>query len=126
MVDGQKLLVLVTNATLESPQLLAQSTVLLGHTLDLLLKGFDLPCISTETKTLSSNDALGVVIQLEQVLGISHHVHPTTVVVVLKVVPRLVNACPPLQIRVVLDRVRRDQCACGVSRHCEHRTVSAT
>jgi hypothetical protein len=70
-VDGQNLLVLVVNVTLKSPQLLAQGTMLLAHTLDLLLKGFDLPCISTETTMLSSNDELGVVLQLEQVLGIS-------------------------------------------------------
>jgi hypothetical protein len=61
-VDGQKFLVLFTNATLKSPQLLTQGTMLLAHTLNLLLKGFDLPCISTETTTLSSNDALGVVL----------------------------------------------------------------
>jgi hypothetical protein len=60
----------VTNVILKSPQLLVQGTVLLGHTLDLLLKGFDLPCISIETMTLSSNNALGVMLQLEQVLGI--------------------------------------------------------
>jgi hypothetical protein len=58
-------MVLVTNAILKSPQLLVQGTVLLGHTLDLLLKGFDLPCISIETMTLSSNNALGVMLQLE-------------------------------------------------------------
>jgi hypothetical protein len=63
-------MVLVTNAILKSPQLLVQGTVLLGHTLDLLLKGFDLPCISIETMTLSSNNALGVMLQLEQVLRI--------------------------------------------------------
>jgi hypothetical protein len=63
-------MVLVTNVILKSPQLLVQGTVLLGHTLDLLLKGFDLPCISIETMTLSSNNALGVMLQLEQVLGI--------------------------------------------------------
>jgi hypothetical protein len=64
-VDGQNLLVLVTNATLKSPQLLTQGTVLMSHTSDLLLKGFDLPYISAETTMLSSNDALGVVLQLE-------------------------------------------------------------
>jgi hypothetical protein len=47
MVDGQKHMVLVMNATLKSPQLLAQGIVLLSHTYDLLLKGFDSPCIST-------------------------------------------------------------------------------
>jgi hypothetical protein len=55
------------NATLKSPQLLAQGTVILSHTFDLLLKGFDLPSISTEVTTLSSNDALGVMLQLEHV-----------------------------------------------------------
>jgi hypothetical protein len=58
-------MVLVTNVILKSPQLLVQGTALLGHTLDLLLKGFDLPCISIETMTLSSNNALGVMLQLE-------------------------------------------------------------
>jgi hypothetical protein len=105
-VDGQKLLVLVANATLKSPQLLMQGTVLLSHTSDLLLKGFDLPCISTETTTLFRNDALGVVLQLEHVLSISHHVRPTSVVVVLEDVARLINVCRPLWIRAVLDRVQ--------------------
>jgi hypothetical protein len=86
----------------------------LSHMPDLLLKGFDLPCISTETTTLSCNDALGVMLQSEQVLGISCHVHPTTMVVVLKDVARLINACPPLQIRVVLDRLQRDGRVYGV------------
>jgi hypothetical protein len=105
-IDGQKLMVLVMNVTLKSPQLLAQGTVHLSHTSILLLKGFDLPCITTEMKMLSSNDALGVMLQLEQVMGISHHVRPTSVVVVLEDVARLVNACHPLQIRAVLDRVQ--------------------
>jgi hypothetical protein len=105
-VVGQKLLVLVANATLKSPQLLMQGTVLLSHTSDLLLKGFDLPCISTETTTLFRNDALGVVLQLEHVLSISHHVRPTSVVVVLEDVARLINVCRPLWIRAVLDRVQ--------------------
>jgi hypothetical protein len=61
-IDGEKLLVLVTNVTLKSPQLLVQGTMLLGHTADLLIKGFDLPCISTKTTTLSNNNALGVVL----------------------------------------------------------------
>jgi hypothetical protein len=106
MIDGQKLLVLVTNATLKNPQLLVHGTMLLAHTLDLLLKGFDLPCISIKTVMLSSNDALGVVLQLEQVLGISCHVRPTTMVVVLEDVAHLINACRLLQIRAVLDRVQ--------------------
>jgi hypothetical protein len=91
--------------TLKSPQLLAQGTVLLSHMSDLLLKGFDLPCISTETTALSSNDALGVMLQLEHVLGISHHVCPSNVVVVLDDVACLVHVCHPLQIRAVLDQV---------------------
>jgi hypothetical protein len=102
------------NVILKSPQVVEQSAVLLDHTPDLLLKGFDLPCISTEMKMLSNNDALGVMLQLEQVLGISHNVCPTTMVVVLKDVACLINACPPLQIGAVLDRVQRDRRARGV------------
>jgi hypothetical protein len=105
-VDGQKLLVLVMNVTLKSPQIQAQGTVLLIHTSDFLLKGFDLPCISTETTTLSSNNVLGVVLQLEHVMGISRHVCPTSVVVVLEDSARLFNACRPLQIGEVLDQVQ--------------------
>jgi hypothetical protein len=96
-VDSQKLLVLVANATLKSPQLLAQGTVLLSHMSDLLLKGFDLPCISTKMMMLSSNDALGVMLQPEQVMSISRHVRPTSVVVILEDVARLINACLPLE-----------------------------
>jgi hypothetical protein len=114
MVDGQKHMVLVMNVTLKSPQLLAQGIVLLSHTYDLLLKGFDSPCISTETTTLYSNDALGAVQQLEHVMGISHHVCPTSMVAVLEDVACLIYACCPLQIRAVLDRVQRDGCARSV------------
>jgi hypothetical protein len=102
MVDGQKLLLLVANTTLKSPQLLVQGTMFLSHTSDLLLKRFDLPCISTEMPALSSHDALGVVLQLEHVPGISCHVCPTSVVVVLEDVACLVLACHPLQIGAVL------------------------
>jgi hypothetical protein len=97
MVDCQKLLVLITNATLMSPQLLVQGIMLLGHMPDLLLKEFDLPCISIETTTLSHNGVLGVVLESEQVLGISHHIRPTTMVVVLKDVAHLINVHLPLR-----------------------------
>jgi hypothetical protein len=55
---------------------------------------------------LSNNDALGVVLQLEHVLGISRHVHPTSLVVVLEDVARLVHACHPLWSRAVQNRVQ--------------------
>jgi hypothetical protein len=64
-VDGQELLILVVSATLKGPQLLMQGTMLLAQALNHLLKGCDLPCISTETASLSCNGALGVVLQLE-------------------------------------------------------------
>jgi hypothetical protein len=82
--------------------------------LDLLLKGFDIPRITTKTALLSCNNALGVVLQLEQVLGISHHVRPTIMIVVLKGVACFIHACLPLWIRVVLDWVQRDRRARGV------------
>jgi hypothetical protein len=101
-------MILVAKATPKSPQLLVQGTMLLAHMLDLLLKGFDLPCITTKTAPLSCHDALGAVLQLEQVLSIPCHVHTTTMVVVLKDVACLINACLPLWIRVVLDGVQQD------------------
>jgi hypothetical protein len=105
MVDSQELLILVMKVTLKVPQLLAQGTVLLGHTPDLLLKGIDLPCIDTEMLTLSRNGVMRALLQLEHVVAISHHVRPTTMIVVLKDVARLIDVCHPLQIRVVLNRV---------------------
>jgi hypothetical protein len=64
--------------------------------------------------TLSCNSALGIVLQLELVLSISCHVCPTTMVVVLKDVARLINVHLPLWVGVVLDRVHRDRHARGV------------
>jgi hypothetical protein len=85
--------------------------MLLGHVTDLLHKGLDLLCITSQMTLRSCNDALGVVLQLEQMLGITCHVRPTTVVVVLKDIARLIHACIPLRVEVVLDQVQRDGCA---------------
>jgi hypothetical protein len=52
------------------------------------------------------NDALSVVLQLKQVLGISGHVHPATVVVKLKDIAHLIHVSLPLRVRAVLDRVQ--------------------
>jgi hypothetical protein len=90
--------------------------MLLAYMLDLSFKGFDLPYISAETAVLSCNSALGVLLQLEHVLGVSRHVRPTVMVVVLKDIVRLINARLPLWIRVVLNWVQRDGCARGVWR----------
>jgi hypothetical protein len=82
--------------------------MLLGHMTNLLVKGLDLLGIATKMAPLSYNDALGVVLQQEQVLGIARHVHPTTWVVIQKDVARLIQACLPLRVAVVLNWVQRD------------------
>jgi hypothetical protein len=48
---------------------------------DLLGKVLNLLSIANKTAPLLRNEALSVVLQLEQVLGISYHVHPATVIV---------------------------------------------
>jgi hypothetical protein len=95
-VDGQDLLVLVVKVTLQVPHLLTHDTILLGHMSGLLRKGLELLGITTKMTPLFDNKVLGVMLQLEQVLGATHHVRPTTVVVVLKDVARLIHACLPL------------------------------
>jgi hypothetical protein len=57
-------------ATLQVPNLLTHNTILLGHTTDLLGKVLDLLGIANKTAPLLRNDALSVMLQLEQVLGI--------------------------------------------------------
>jgi hypothetical protein len=76
---------------------------------DLLGNGLDLLGITTKTAPLSGNNALGVVLQLEQVLGIARHVRPTTMVVIMKDVACLIHVCLPLRVRVVLDWIQRDR-----------------
>jgi hypothetical protein len=95
-VDSQELLVLVVEANLKVSHLLAHDTILLGHTTNLLGKGLDLLGITTKMTPLSCNDALDVVLQLEQVLGIACHVCPTTIVVILEDVACLIHVCLPL------------------------------
>jgi hypothetical protein len=106
MLDGQELLVLVVKVTLQICHLLAHVTILLGHTADLLGKGLDLLGITTNVTPLSCNEALGVMLQLELVMGIACNIRPTTLVVVLKDVACLIHACLPLCVRAVLDRVQ--------------------
>jgi hypothetical protein len=113
-VHSQQLLVLVTNVTLESPQLLTQGTMVSTHVLDIHLQGLDLTCIHAEMTTLSCNGALGGLLQLEHVLGISRHVRPTAMVVVMVDVARPIDARLSLRIGVVLNLVERDGHAYGV------------
>jgi hypothetical protein len=93
---AQKCLLLVTKATLQVPNLRTHDTILLGHAIDLLGEVLDLLGITNKTAPLLRNNALSVVLQLEQVLGISCHVHPATVVVNLKDVTHLIHVSLPL------------------------------
>jgi hypothetical protein len=105
---AQKCLVLVMKATLEVSNLLAHNTILLCHTADLLGKVLNLLGIANKMTHLLRNNALSVMLQLEQVLGVLCHVHPITVVVNLIEVACLIHVSLPLRVRAVLDRVRRD------------------
>jgi hypothetical protein len=108
MIVVQECLILVAEVTLQVCNLLAYDTILLGQTTDLLVEVRNLLGIATKTTQLCNNDALGVVLQLEQVLGIAHHVRPTTVVVDLIDVACLIHVSLPLQVGAVLNRVQRD------------------
>jgi hypothetical protein len=63
---------------------------------DLLGEVIDLLGITNKMAPLLRNDALSVVLQLEQVLGIACHVRLVTVVVNLKDVAHLIHASLPL------------------------------
>jgi hypothetical protein len=57
-IDSQKLLVLITEVTLQVSHLLARNTILLGHTAGLLGKGLDLLGITTKMTPTPYNDAV--------------------------------------------------------------------
>jgi hypothetical protein len=84
METAQKRLLLVVKATLQVPDLLMHGAILLGHAPHLLGEVLNFLGITNKTAPLLHNDALSVVLQLEQVLGIFDHVRPATVVVNLK------------------------------------------
>jgi hypothetical protein len=73
---------------------------------DLLGDALDFLGITNKPAPLLHNDALSVVLQLKQVLGISGHVRPTTVVVNLKDIAPLIHVSLPLWVRAVLDRIQ--------------------
>jgi hypothetical protein len=106
METAQKCLFLVMKVSLQVPDLLMHDTNLLGLTTDLLGEVLDFLGIPNKTTSMLRNDALSVVLQLIQVLGISGHVHPATVVVNLKDIAHLIHASLPLRVRAVLDRVQ--------------------
>jgi hypothetical protein len=109
METAQKCLVLIAKVTLQVPNLLMHDTILLGHTTDLLGKVLNLLGIANKISPLLPNDALSVMLQLEQVLGIVWHVCATTVVVDPMEIAGLIHASRPLWVGMVLDRVQRDR-----------------
>jgi hypothetical protein len=78
----------------------------LGLAADLLGEALDFLGIANKTASLLRNDVLSVVLQLKQMLGISGHVRPATVVVNLKDIAHLIHVSLPLWVRSVLDRVQ--------------------
>jgi hypothetical protein len=81
-------------------------TNLLGLAAELLGEALDFLSIANKTTSLLCDDALSVVLQPKQMLGISGHVHSVTVVINLKDITHLIHASLPLCVRSVLDRVQ--------------------
>jgi hypothetical protein len=106
MEAAQKCLFLVTKATLQVPDLLTHDTSLLGLAADLLSEALDFLGITNKMASLLCNDALSVMLQLKQMMGVSGHVRPATVVMNLKDIAHLIHANLPLLDRSVLDRVQ--------------------
>jgi hypothetical protein len=96
MEIAQKCLFLVTKVTLQAPDLLTHSTNLLGLAADLLGEALDFHGIANKTTSLLCDDALSVVLQLKQMLGISGHVLPATMVMILKDIVHLIHASLPV------------------------------
>jgi hypothetical protein len=92
---AQKCLFLVTKATLQVPDLLTHGTNLLGLASDLLLgEALDFLGIANKTTLLLCDDALSVVLHLKQMLGISDHVRPVTVLMNMKDNAHLMHVSP--------------------------------
>jgi hypothetical protein len=92
--------------TLQVPDLLTHDTNLLGFKTDLLDEAIDFLGIANKTASLLCNDALSVVLQLKQILGISGHIRLATVIVNLKYIAHLIHANLLLWVRSILDRVQ--------------------
>jgi hypothetical protein len=82
--------------TLQVPDLLTHDTNLLGLAADLLGEPLDFLGIANKTTSLLCDDALSIMLQLKQMLGISSHVRPATAVVNLKDIAHLIHASLPL------------------------------
>jgi hypothetical protein len=78
----------------------------MGLTADLLGEALDFLGIANKTASLLCDDALSVVLQLKKMLGISGHVHPTTVVMNLKYIAHLIHVSLPLWVKSILNRVQ--------------------
>jgi hypothetical protein len=83
-------------ATLKVSDLLTHGTNLLGLVADLLGEALHFLGIANKMASLLCDDALSVVLLLKQMLGISSHVHPATVVGNLKDTAHLIRASLPL------------------------------
>jgi hypothetical protein len=106
METAQKCIFLVTKATLQVPDLLTHGTNLLSLAANLLGETLDFLGIANKTASLLCDDALSVVLQLKQMLGISGHVRPATVVMNLKDIAHLIHVSLLLWVISVLDRVQ--------------------
>jgi hypothetical protein len=82
--------------TLQVPDLPTHDTNLLVLTADLLGEALDFLGIANKTLSLLYDDVLSVVLQLKQMLGLSSHVRPATMVMNLKDIAHLIHVSLPL------------------------------
>jgi hypothetical protein len=106
METAQKCLFLITKVTHQVPDLLTHGTNLLRLAADLLGEALDFLGIANKMASLLHDDALSVVLQLKQMLGISGHLCPATVVINLKDIAHLIHVSLPLWVKSVLVRVQ--------------------
>jgi hypothetical protein len=92
--------------TLQVPDLLMHGTNLLGLAADLLGEALDFLSIVNKMASPLYDNALSVVLQLKQMLGISGHVRLATVVMNIRDNAHLIHASLPLWVRSVLDRIQ--------------------
>jgi hypothetical protein len=82
--------------TLQVPDLPTHDTNLLVLTANLLGEALDFLGIANKTLSLLYDDVLSVVLQLKQMLGLSSHVRPATMVMNLKDIAHLIHVSLPL------------------------------
>jgi hypothetical protein len=100
-------------------------TILLGLMTHLLGEVLNFLGITNKMASLLCNDVLSIVLQLKQMLGISSHVRPATVVVNLKDVAHLIHETFHSRLERSYIGYNKMGVPAVAANFCEHRAVSA-